>query len=176
MRPATRWLQVAGYSGTGKTRVLRELTERLARRGERVGAVKFSHHPLPADAKDTGRLAAAGVQATLLVASDGWQFRGVGGGRIPEWFWTAASAWDWVVVEGGRALATPKVLLGGPTWPPVEGVVLASAGAGPPRSPYHCPARLPEEAEAVAAWIDRWRYVCSVPLAAVRQGVEDEAW
>lgn len=170
----TRWLQVVGFSGVGKTRVLRELATRMVARGERVGAVKISHHPLAPDDKDTGRLASAGAPATLLVAADGWEFRAVGDSRIPAWFWAAADAWDWVLVEGGRSLPTPKVVLGGEGWPPVRGVVLASAGAGPPLAPYHRPARLPGEAEAVAGWIDRWRYVCSVPLEAVRQGVRDD--
>jgi molybdopterin-guanine dinucleotide biosynthesis protein MobB len=171
---ATRWLQVVGFSGVGKTRVLAALAARMTARGERVGAIKFSHHPLEPDAKDTGRLLAAGTRAGLLVGADGFLFRGSGGTGIPEWFWRVAADWDWVLVEGGRHLATPKVVLGSGSWPPVRGVVLASAGPDPPLAPYHLRARLPAEAEDVAAWVDRWRHVCSMTLGAVRRGVRDD--
>lgn len=57
----------------GKTELASRLIVELRARGYRVGAVKHTHHALPADTpgSDSDRMAAAGAEATVLYGRDG---------------------------------------------------------------------------------------------------------
>ncbi len=99
-------LCLVGRSGSGKTNVLERWLEFLRGRGWRVGVLKHSHHPLPAEPahKDSARL--DGV-FTGLAAADGLQLRG-------EHDWVEWANWlsqrvDLLLVEGGKSSPFPKI-------------------------------------------------------------------
>lgn len=174
MRSETpRWMQVVGASDAGKTTLLVALIQTACRAGETVAAVKWSHHPLggamPAPSvrpvppvKDAERLAAAGANPVYRVAPDGverlqagcTQRCPAGGGAEDPWPRLAA-AWralpvDWLLVEGGRELSTPKIVLAPGRVPPIAGPVAlwigspadARAGAADARAPWGPPEEL----------------------------------
>lgn len=58
---------ITGFSGSGKTTLITALIERYTREGNRVGAIKHTHHPLnEEDRGDTGRFRAAGADPVVL--------------------------------------------------------------------------------------------------------------
>jgi molybdopterin-guanine dinucleotide biosynthesis protein B len=62
---------VTGASNSGKTTLLAALIQYFVARGDRVGAIKHTHHPLNEHIQgDTARLAAAGGEPVIL-AGDG---------------------------------------------------------------------------------------------------------
>ena len=74
----------AGPSNSGKTTKICELIREAVARGERVGAIKHTHHPLNTeDRGDTSRFRAAGADPVIL-AGDGEAvvFRGDATSRI----------------------------------------------------------------------------------------------
>jgi molybdopterin-guanine dinucleotide biosynthesis protein MobB len=63
-------IQLLGYSGSGKTRVITQLTEALSSRGSKVGVLKHLHDDaftVDSRGKDTRKFARAG--ASVIVAS-----------------------------------------------------------------------------------------------------------
>lgn len=99
-------LCLVGRSGSGKTTILEKWLDYLRGLGWRVGALKHSHHPLPAElpGKDSARL--QGV-FTGLAAADGVQLRG-------EHDWVEWANWlservDLLLVEGGKSSPFPKI-------------------------------------------------------------------
>lgn len=167
---APRWLQIAGWSGMGKTTIMAALIARAAARGERVMAIKLSDHAQGPDRGDSGRLAAAGAEGVALVGTDrvSWQGR-----RAALAEWLLAFGGDWVMVEGGRMLPTLKVLVGDVAWPTHRPPVAAGiASIGGPFS-AHRALRLPQEAERASAWIDSHRLTFSMPVATWRPLILD---
>ncbi len=74
MPPALPVVRVQGdRRNAGKTWLARALIEELTQRGYVVGAVKHSHHPLPADkpGSDTELFEAGGARRVVFAASDG---------------------------------------------------------------------------------------------------------
>src|ERR1700737_966082 len=66
-----RILAITGWSGSGKTTLLVETVARLVGRGERVAAIKHTHHAVnDSDRGDTARMRAAGADPVVL-AGDG---------------------------------------------------------------------------------------------------------
>ena len=62
---------ITGFSGTGKTTLLVELVAHLVARGERVAAIKHTHHDLgDEDRGDTARLRAAGADPVILAGDN----------------------------------------------------------------------------------------------------------
>ena len=62
---------ITGFSGSGKTTLLVELVAHLVARGERVAAIKHTHHEVSEeDRGDTARLRAAGADPVLLAGDD----------------------------------------------------------------------------------------------------------
>ena len=60
-------LAVTGYSNTGKTTLIVELIAHCVARGERVAAVKHTHHEVnELDRGDTARFRAAGASIVIL--------------------------------------------------------------------------------------------------------------
>jgi molybdopterin-guanine dinucleotide biosynthesis protein MobB len=149
-RGDARWLQLVGWSDSGKTRVLEAVTALLSLRGVRVLAVKYTHHPVAEPAKDTGRLTEAGARATVLWGPDlvRVEARQIPLGVVVRW-----TEPDWIVVEGGRGWPTPKVLVGLTGWPPARDPVVASLGPLPPASSMHWPGRADQDPEGAARWL-----------------------
>jgi molybdopterin-guanine dinucleotide biosynthesis protein B len=57
----------AGWSRSGKTTLIAELIRRLVARGERVAAIKHTHHPLTDESRgDTAIFLAAGANPAIL--------------------------------------------------------------------------------------------------------------
>jgi len=156
---ATRFLQIVGWSGTGKTR----LVEALATRLPHATFLKWTHHALPAERlrSDTGRI---GLQTrlTALLAPEGGLVRG--GLTWRDWY-GAAAVWaregGVCLIEGGKRLPVPKVALGSGRevggWP---GVRLVVGPSPPPPQVAWYPQALPLDgphAQALAEWIlQRW--------------------
>jgi molybdopterin-guanine dinucleotide biosynthesis protein B len=159
-RPDARWLQVFGWSHSGKTRVVAAVIRRLTADGRRVLAVKHSHHGGPPDGGartgDTAVFRAAGAAAALLLARDGaWRDEGPPSGlrRLPAASWPVHLAQgiedicpDWVVVEGGHRWATPKVALAGAGGLKPGAAPILAALCVDPDNPQRDP-------EATAAWL-----------------------
>lgn len=95
--------QVAGWSGAGKTTLIVELIRLFVARGQSVGAIKHTHHPLNGErAGDTARFLDAGASLVML-AGDGEAI--IGGERVrydepPQLLAHFAGACDVVLVEG----------------------------------------------------------------------------
>ncbi len=145
-----RWLQVVGWSNTGKTTLLTALVQMARRDGQRVAAVKWSHHPIGDTGADTGgkdaeRLYGAGARPVFRVGADGWVEMGEGhalhetAGAAPQSPTVPQSlrerlgmlAVDWLLVEGGRRLPTPKIVLAPGEVPDVAPPVVLWLGGGP---------------------------------------------
>ncbi|MBX3167945.1 MAG: molybdopterin-guanine dinucleotide biosynthesis protein MobB [Candidatus Eremiobacteraeota bacterium] len=99
-------LCLVGRSGSGKTTVLERWLDYLRSLGWRVGALKHSHHSLPAEPphKDSARL--QGV-LTGWVAADGVQLRGEFD-RVELARWLSERV-DLLLVEGGKSWPFPKI-------------------------------------------------------------------
>ena len=103
-----------GYSGSGKTTLVEQLIGRLKRAGQRVSVVKHAHHAFDIDheGKDSWRHRQAGA-FEVVIASD----RRLA--KIREFEVRAAptvhaliaelGACDWVLVEGFKRAALPKI-------------------------------------------------------------------
>ena len=103
-----------GYSGAGKTTLVEQLTKVLTQAGHRVSVVKHAHHAFDIDheGKDSWRHRHAGA-FEVVIASD----RRLA--KIREFEVRAAptvhaliaelGACDWVLVEGFKRAALPKI-------------------------------------------------------------------
>lgn len=166
---ATRFLQIVGWSGTGKTRLVTALGQLLP-----VALyLKWTHHVLPAEREqsDTGRMGSL-ARLTALVAPEGGMVRGPLTWR--HWY-LAAAAWappdGLCLIEGGKRLPVAKVAVGESSevsrWPGVRAVIGPTA---PPEGMAWCAASLPldgQAAEAAARWILEHLEVVSFTLEAL---------
>ena len=60
---------LTGYSGAGKTTLLVQLIARYVAQGQRVGAIKHTHHHLNEENRgDTARFRAAGAEPVILAS------------------------------------------------------------------------------------------------------------
>lgn len=60
-------LAVTGFSNSGKTTLIVELIKHCVARGDRVAAIKHTHHEVTdIDGGDTGRFQAAGASTVIL--------------------------------------------------------------------------------------------------------------
>lgn len=108
-----------GPSGSGKTTLLTALIQYFVARGNRVGAIKHTHHPLNERVRgDTARMAAAGGEPVIL-AGDGEAvvFRGAMAERIryadPEELLSILGT-DIAFIEGFKSLERwPRIELDG---------------------------------------------------------------
>lgn len=180
----TRWLQIVGYSNTGKTRLLLALLERLKDSGETVHVVKLTHHSVRAleglapVAKDGDVLEAGGSRATIVLGRDGFIWQGLR--DLPQLLALAARGADWLLVEGGRSWPTPKVLLtdGRPARVsyPVTAVVGDEKGIVPGFLGPRLPMSLPDGALLAAEWVFQHREVCSADMETVLAQLVQEGW
>lgn len=170
MTDGPRWLQIAGWSGLGKTTILEELIVHAKARGESVTALKFSDHTID-DSGDSGRLAGAGAEAQVLVGANGVFWHQNNARSMTSILNQITS--DWLLVEGGRMLTTGKILLVQGQWPPHRGPLLATLGASSPDRPTTLSLNLPDSAREAARWIDRYRLAYSLPADQWKPRVEE---
>jgi|GEM_PF-295196 len=64
-------LVIAGYSGSGKTKLVTMLLERLSREGISAATIKHARSPLLQPGKDTTRHLASGAMASVGIGTDG---------------------------------------------------------------------------------------------------------
>lgn len=105
-------ISVTGYKKSGKTTLVEQLVQELAKRGS-VGTVKhMPGHDLNPDGTDTGRYMNAGARAVLGVTSSGtakYYPETDIGNALDE---LANSGMDYAVVEGFKDSRLPKIILG----------------------------------------------------------------
>ncbi len=105
-------ISVTGYKKSGKTTLVEQLVQELAKRGS-VGTVKhMPGHDLNPDGTDTGKYMNAGAMVVLGVTTSGTAKFIPGtelGNALDE---LANSGMDYVVVEGFKDSRLPKIILG----------------------------------------------------------------
>lgn len=106
-------LAVYGLSNSGKTTLICDLIRRCVARGERVGAIKHTHHDVNArDEGDTRRFREAGADPVILAGNDvAVVFRGAPLSYSDPRELLALFATDVVLIEGFKQFAG---------WPRVE--------------------------------------------------------
>jgi len=130
----------AGFSGSGKTTLVEQLIVRLRLAGERVSVVKHAHHEFDIDheGKDSWRHRQAGA-FEVVVASDRRlaKIREYPSTTEPtvEQLIAELSECDWVLVEGFKNAALPKIEVwrpqtGKPVRYPYDPFVMAIATDG----------------------------------------------
>lgn len=103
MPPALPVVRVQSASrNAGKTWLASALIAELTTRGYRVGAVKHSHHPVPADkpSSDTELFARAGAERVIFATAGGWLERTAGETTLALAIERLAGEVDIAVVEG----------------------------------------------------------------------------
>lgn len=112
----------AGFSGSGKTTLLTQLLPLLREAGQRVSVLKHAHHRFDIDqpGKDSWRHRQAGAFEVLLASDQRWALlreyectEEVGIHTLLAQFDASV---DWVLVEGFKEAAIPKVEV----WRPAE--------------------------------------------------------
>ena len=117
---------ITGSSGAGKTTLLTQLIARYVAAGQRVGAIKHTHHPVNEENRgDTARMRAAGADPVILAGrGEAVIFRADGTSRVSyerprdllEHF-----AHDVVLVEGFKELGDwPQIAIAADARPSVE--------------------------------------------------------
>ena len=103
-----------GYSGSGKTTLVEQLIVHLKRHGQRVSVVKHAHHAFDIDqeGKDSWRHRRAGA-FEVVIASDRRlakirEFETRADPSVHELI-AELDACDWVLVEGFKRAALPKI-------------------------------------------------------------------
>lgn len=110
----TKVFGFAGWSGAGKTTLIRQVIAHLASRGRRVSTVKHAHHDFDIDhpGKDSWEHRHAGAAEVLVVSDRRWalmhELRGAREPTLPELVAKLAPA-DIVLVEGFKRSAFPKM-------------------------------------------------------------------
>ena len=110
----TKVFGFAGWSGAGKTTLIRQVIAHLVARGLRVSTVKHAHHDFDIDhpGKDSWEHRHAGAAEVLVVSDRRWalmhELRGAREPALPELVAKLAPA-DLVLVEGFKRTAFPKM-------------------------------------------------------------------
>lgn len=108
-----RIVSVAGFSETGKTRLIVRLIEELQGRGLRVAAVKRCSHgfTLDTEGKDTADFSRAGAFGVAMVSPDGWAALGrAASAAAPALGARLFPGADVVLIEGGKGeTGTPRI-------------------------------------------------------------------
>ena len=122
----------AGYSGAGKTTLIEQLIALLCAQGQTVSVVKHAHHRFDIDhpGKDSHRHRQAGAYEVLLASDQRLalqrQYPEPREPHLPSLLAQLDPCVDWVLVEGFKDAALPKVEV----WRP--------AAAGQPSPPLLC--------------------------------------
>src|SRR3954469_12053653 len=178
----------AGYSGSGKTTLIEGLIHALKARGARVSVVKHAHHDFDIDhpGKDSYRHREAGAYE-IVIASDRRlaKIREYDAPAVPTLASMLAelSSCDWVLVEGFKAAALPKIEVwraanGKPVQYPSDPRIVAVATDEPASLPE--PTALPvlalSDVAAVAEFLwsdaERYEYVATAAKAAAEAAAE----
>ncbi|MDU7392112.1 molybdopterin-guanine dinucleotide biosynthesis protein MobB [Atlantibacter hermannii] len=111
-------LGIVGWSGTGKTTLLKKLIPALNQRGIRTGLIKHTHHNMDVDkpGKDSYELRKAGASQTLVASAERWALMTETPDEAPLDLQYLASRMDQhtldiILVEGFKHEAIPKLLL-----------------------------------------------------------------
>ena len=110
----TRIIGFVGWSGAGKTTLIRSVIARLVGQGLRVATVKHAHHAFDIDqpGKDSWEHRKAGAAEVLVVSDTRWalmhELRGAAEPSLPELLAKLAPA-DIVLIEGFKRSAIPKL-------------------------------------------------------------------
>ncbi|WP_227319848.1 molybdopterin-guanine dinucleotide biosynthesis protein B [Acidisoma silvae] len=110
----TKVFGFAGWSGAGKTTLIRQVIARLVGQGLRVATIKHAHHDFDIDqpGKDSWEHRQAGAAEVLVVSDRRWalmhELRGAAEPSLPELIGKLAPA-DLVLVEGFKRIAFPKM-------------------------------------------------------------------
>ena len=104
----------AGWSGAGKTTLIRQVIARLVGQGLRVATLKHAHHDFDIDqpGKDSWEHRKAGAAEVLVVSDTRWalmhELNGAPEPSLPELLAKLAPA-DIVLVEGFKRSSIPKL-------------------------------------------------------------------
>jgi molybdopterin-guanine dinucleotide biosynthesis adapter protein len=171
-----RAIGLAGWSGAGKTTLIKRLIPELNRRGFRVSTIKHAHHGFDVDrpGKDSYEHRAAGANEVLVASSDRIalmrELRGAPEPSLAELLGVLAPV-DLVLIEGFKRDPIAKIEVfreanGKPLLYPQDAqiVALASDGVPPPGLP-HAPI---DDVSAVADLV--LRYAESVEAVLERFG------
>jgi molybdopterin-guanine dinucleotide biosynthesis protein B len=110
----TRVIGFAGWSGAGKTTLIRQVITRLVGQGLRVATIKHAHHAFDIDqpGKDSWEHRRAGAAEVLVVSDTRWalmhELNGAPEPSLPELLAKLAPA-DIVLVEGFKRSPIPKL-------------------------------------------------------------------
>lgn len=111
----TPLLGIVGYSGTGKTTLLKALIPLLSQCGLRVGLIKHSHHNVDVDSpgKDSYELRHRGAGQTMVVCDQRWALMTETPASPPSLNELAQrfTAVDVILVEGFKQEPIPKIAL-----------------------------------------------------------------
>jgi molybdopterin-guanine dinucleotide biosynthesis protein MobB len=106
----------AGYSGSGKTTVIRDLIPALKEKGVRPSVIKHAHHDFDIDypGKDSYELRKAGAGQIIVGSAHRWaMITESGDGREPDLTEFLAQlnllSTDVILVEGFRDISFPKI-------------------------------------------------------------------
>lgn len=111
-------LGITGWSGTGKTTLLKKLIPALNQRGIRTGLIKHTHHNMDVDkpGKDSYELRKAGAYQTLVASVERWALMTETPDNASLDLHYLASRMDHhtldiILVEGFKHEAIPKLIL-----------------------------------------------------------------
>jgi molybdopterin-guanine dinucleotide biosynthesis protein B len=110
----TRIFGLAGWSGAGKTTLIRQIIARLVGQGLRLATIKHAHHAFDIDqlGKDSWEHRKAGAGEVLVVSDTRWalmhELNGAPEPSLPELLAKLAPA-DIVLVEGFKRSPIPKL-------------------------------------------------------------------
>jgi molybdopterin-guanine dinucleotide biosynthesis protein B len=137
----TRIIGFAGWSGAGKTTLIRQVIARLVGQGLRVSTVKHAHHDFDIDqpGKDSWEHREAGAGEVLVVSDRRWalmhELRGAPEPDLADLLAKLAPA-DIVLVEGFKRAPIPKIEVfraanGKPPLHPEDHTIIAIASDTP---------------------------------------------
>lgn len=110
----TRVIGLAGWSGAGKTTLMKNVLPELVRRGLRVATLKHAHHEFDVDVpgKDSWEHRRAGASEVIVSSARRWvQMHELGNGPEPTLaqLLRRFSPCDLIVVEGFKHAAHPRL-------------------------------------------------------------------
>lgn len=157
----------AGWSGAGKTTLIRQVIGHLVGRGLRVSTIKHAHHDFDIDqpGKDSWEHRQAGATEVLVASDRRWalmhELRGAAEPSLATLLGKLGPA-DLVLVEGFKREAIPKMEVfraeaGKPALHPEDRAIIAIAAdtpfpaSGLPLFPLHAVAEIARFAEEHAA-------------------------